>query len=125
MKISMIDRDGHLTDETRRFAERRVLFALSRFDSRIDEVFLVLADLNGPRGGVDKTCRITVRLQNHADVIVTSEAGDIKACLARAAGRAGRSIARLIERRQTNRRRRVSLAGLCRLALAAGNEATP
>jgi putative sigma-54 modulation protein len=37
-------------------------FALRRFAARVDHVVVRLVDLNGPKGGPDKRCRITARL---------------------------------------------------------------
>jgi len=40
--------------------ERRLRFAFRRFTGRITTVVLRLSDLNGPRGGTDKDCGVTV-----------------------------------------------------------------
>ena len=62
MKLSIVDRNRMLSGELRRLLERRLSFALSRFDSRIRKTTVVLEDVNGPRGGMDKSCRIAVVL---------------------------------------------------------------
>ena len=41
--------------------ERRARFALGRFADRVVRVKIQLADVNGPRGGVDKRCRVRLR----------------------------------------------------------------
>lgn len=51
-----------LTPEERQYVERRVGFALGRFGDRIGRVRLRLTDLNGPKGGIDKCCVITIRI---------------------------------------------------------------
>lgn len=40
--------------------ERRVGFALDRLSHSIREVRVSLADVNGPRGGVDQQCVLTI-----------------------------------------------------------------
>ena len=106
MRISIIDRQGNLTSDIRDLAERRLLFALSRFASKIEGVSLVISDWNGPRGGVDKQCSVTVELRRLPAVCVSSEHAELEASIARAADRAGRSVARAVERsRQFDRRR--------------------
>jgi hypothetical protein len=106
MQLTIVDQHDSLNQESREFAERRLRFALSRFSSRIELVSAVVMDLNGPRGGVDKFCRITVRMRRLANVQVSSQAAELEACLARAADRAGRAVARIIERSQQFDRRR-------------------
>ena len=100
MSLAIIDRSGVLSEELRQFAERRLRFALSRFDSKIQRISLVLTDTNGPRGGVDKLCRITVSLRRANDVAISDEDADAATCIARAAERIGRAVARAIERNQ-------------------------
>ena len=106
MQLSIIDQNDSLNASMREFAERRLRFALSRFSSKIELVTVVVRDLNGPRGGVDKFCRITVKMRRLASVRITSLHGELEACLARAADRAGRSVARAVERSQQFDRRR-------------------
>ncbi len=71
MTVSISDRSGLLNLELRQLAERRLLFALSRFDLRIKQVELVVSDENGPRGGIDKACRVSVSLHRASDVVVS------------------------------------------------------
>lgn len=101
MTVSITDRSDLLTDELRDLAERRLLFALSRFDDRILQVDLVVNDENGPRGGIDKACRITVVLHRAVDVIVKDKDADMATCVSRAAERAGRAVSRAIEKTQS------------------------
>jgi hypothetical protein len=55
-----------------RYIERRLRFSLSRFEQRIRRVNVRIFDLNGPRGGADKCCRIAIRLVS-SDAIVVQE----------------------------------------------------
>ena len=67
--------------------ERRLQFALARFSGHIQRVQVVLEDQNGPRGGLDKHCRVVVRLREAGDVVaeVTSFLLD-RAAVAESAG---------------------------------------
>ncbi|TWU08206.1 HPF/RaiA family ribosome-associated protein [Stieleria varia] len=98
MSISITDRGGLLSNQLRQLAERRLLFALSRFDSRIVGIDLVVTDENGPRGGIDKACRLSVYLRHANDVVISDKDADIAVCITRAAERAGRAVSRTIER---------------------------
>lgn len=100
MSISITDRSDLLSNKLRQLAERRLLFALSRFDSRITSVDMVVKDENGPRGGVDKACRVSVALRNCGTVVITDKDADMATVLSRVAERAGRVVARKINKLQ-------------------------
>ena len=51
-----------VSEELQTHIERRLRFALGRFDGRIGRVTVRISDVNGPRGGIDKRCRIEVSL---------------------------------------------------------------
>ena len=109
MTLSITDRSNLLTEELRQLAERRLLFALSRFDSRISQIDLVVSDENGPRGGIDKACRLTISLHRAADVIVRDKSADIASCISRVAARAGRAVSRTVDKTQSFDRVRLIL----------------
>ncbi|MCG8449278.1 MAG: HPF/RaiA family ribosome-associated protein [Pirellulales bacterium] len=111
MSLSVVDRNGMLTDELRELLARRLSYALSRFESRIRRKTVVFDDANGPRGGVDKQCRVTVKLDRTGDVVIREQDADISKCITRAAERIGRAVARAIERAQHTYRKKPLNAG--------------
>ncbi|MFQ5668233.1 MAG: HPF/RaiA family ribosome-associated protein [Candidatus Binatia bacterium] len=72
---------------------RRINFALGRFSRRVKRVHVRLADENGPDGGMDKTCRIAVRLLRLPAVIVEQTSTDLLTSVEVAADRAGGTVA--------------------------------
>lgn len=84
--------------------ERRLQFALARFTGRIRRVNVFLADQNGPRGGIDKTCRIVVRLADGGDVVAEVSDVDWVIAVDRATTRIGHSTGRQLARRRAGRR---------------------
>ena len=84
----------------RGYIERRLRFALGRFGPRIGGVTVSLADLNGPRGGLDKRCRIMVRLVRFGQVVVEDTDSDLGAAVNWAADRVEQSVRRELERRR-------------------------
>lgn len=78
--------------------ERRLHFALGRFGGRLGCVVATFADENGPRGGVDKVCRIVAEVRGTAPVVIEDADPDLYAAVDRATGRLGRAIARGIAR---------------------------
>ena len=79
---------------------RRIQFALARFAHAIEAVHVTLADVNGPRGGVDKTCRVRVVGAPVGSFVVEASAADARTALDEAAARAGHTLARALQRRR-------------------------
>jgi putative sigma-54 modulation protein len=79
--------------------EHRLRFALRPFSGQISRVVVRLRDLNGPRGGVDKLCRIEVHLAGAGKVIADGLHAGLYAAVDLAADRVRRSIVRALERR--------------------------
>lgn len=83
-------------------ADRRLLFALGRFGQRVARVVVHMTDLNGPRGGVDKQCRIVAEVPSAGKVVVEVVDADLYIAIDRAADRLGRAIARKLERQRAS-----------------------
>jgi ribosomal subunit interface protein len=79
-------------------AERRLSFALGRLlRGRAAHVSLMLTDQNGPRGGVDKDCRVVLRAGE--TVIVThARDADVFTAIDLAARRLAHALSRHIDR---------------------------
>lgn len=91
MRISIRTSDASLADLIR----RRFAFALGRFDGRVRSVTVRLTDVNGPRGGVDKQCRVTAHLRGGARAIVLEDIdADAAVAVDRVADRTARAVAR-------------------------------
>ncbi len=95
-------RGYHLTisDALRTHIERRLHFALSRFGARILHVTVQLEDVNGPRGGVDKQCRIVVALAGAGHLRVEVLDSEYMSAVDRAADRIQRVVAREFEQQR-------------------------
>ena len=112
MKLEIVDRRTALPDELHDFVERRIAFAMGRYQSRLHSVTVVLEDVNGPRGGVDQLCRVMVRLNDGGQVVITDRDTHIFPCVARAIERSGRTVARRLDRNQAVPRERALPRGL-------------
>ena len=82
--------------------DRRLEFALGRFGPAIRQVVVRVVDINGPRGGVDKRCRITVALRGAGGSSITVDYSDddLYAAIMRACDRAERAVRRTLERKR-------------------------
>ena len=89
------DADG---ERLRAVAVRRLRLALRRLSWLVPRARVLLSDVNGPRGGVDKRCRVELRTPVSGPVVVTSMAQDWRAALETALARAARALRRAWQR---------------------------
>lgn len=111
MNIEIRTRGFSLTAGLRGHVERRLDYALDRYRERISRLRVVIADVNGPRGGADKSCRLEVGLRGGGVVRVAALDADAYAAIGQAAHRAGRAVVRALHR---ERRTTVELLWLAR-----------
>lgn len=109
MKIDIQSRTFALTPGLRAHVERRLRYSLDAAGTRLRHIVVRLTDDNGPRGGVDKCCRIQATLAGARPVLIEQNDADLYAAVDRAAARAARAIAervgRLVSRRRVRRQR--------------------
>lgn len=80
-----------LTDSIRDYTKQRLQFALSRNDQHITRVQVRLADINGPRGGVDKRCQIDLTMAGQSDIVIEDIETNLYVAIDRASDRCART----------------------------------
>ena len=108
MRMMIHARKITLPQTLRDHVERRLNFALGRFGNRIDRVTVWLEDLNGPRGGIDKCCRIEACLPRSGKLQVEVTDAEIEPAVARAADRIARRVKDDLDRMREKRMQRLS-----------------
>lgn len=98
MKIDIRFRGLEPSDALRDHAVRRIHFHLSRFGKEISSIQLRISDVNGPKGGLDKECQVTVRGRRIGSVMIDDLSGDAHSAVDMAVERAGRTLGRELER---------------------------
>jgi putative sigma-54 modulation protein len=97
---------GRLSSGLAELTEHRLQRALGRFATRVRRVRVCLNDVNGPRGGVDKRCRMRVDLFPRGLVVVEAVDAAFEPALLGAAERIVRRVHAAIERKRDAHRRR-------------------
>ncbi|MCA9680293.1 MAG: HPF/RaiA family ribosome-associated protein [Myxococcales bacterium] len=105
MKIDVRSRGLDAADALREHTLRRIRSHLHRFHDRLTAVEVRLGDVNGPRGGVDKQCRITVRGPGLGAATLDELHGDPFAAIDVAVRRIAYAVSRTLDRRRTARPR--------------------
>ena len=80
--------------------QRRVLFALRRFESEVEVVTVRVEDVNGPTGGADKRCALTAFGPRIGSVRVEQTVTDARGGVDVLVERAARTVARALRRLQ-------------------------
>ena len=79
---------------------RRARLALSRFATAIQAITIRITDTNGPKGGEDTRCIISVKLASFGEVVIQGEGENILGVLNHCLARAERSVSRSLNRRR-------------------------
>jgi len=98
MQIEIHGREIPVTKRLRRHIQRRLGFALERFATRIRTIHVSVGDVNGPRGGIDKCCRVAIALIRAKTIVIEDRDSNIYAAIDRAGDRAGTCIGRRVQR---------------------------
>ena len=96
MKMRLTAQGVEVSAELKEFIERRIHFGLGRFKGKIKSLSVRLADINGPRGGIDKCCDIRVDAGLSQEVIVSERQETMFAAVALAMDRVERAVKRQI-----------------------------
>jgi ribosomal subunit interface protein len=98
VELQIRGRNLELSESLHSHVKRRVDFSLARFGARVVRVFVLLADASGPRDCRNRSCRIDVCLCPGGNVFVEHAGADLYAAIDQACDRAGRAVARELER---------------------------
>ncbi|HVJ92362.1 MAG TPA: HPF/RaiA family ribosome-associated protein [Labilithrix sp.] len=87
-----------LTEEIERYVHARMGAKLGAVADRIERLTVRFDDVNGPRGGVDKRCRVKVVLAGLDSVVYESLGIDARQAMDRAANGTERAVRKALER---------------------------
>ena len=107
MRIDIHVSQFELTEALREHTEKRIKFALSWAQQHLRKVSVRLSDINGPRGGADKSCRIQIPLTGNKDIVVEDVEADLYVAIDRAIERAARVVGRKLNRQREHKHNRI------------------
>ncbi|MBL8460011.1 HPF/RaiA family ribosome-associated protein [Zoogloea sp.] len=97
MEVQIKARGLPAAKNLRNHASRRIRAALGRFGHAVQSVTVRLSDINGPRGGADKLCRIVIQMKSRS--IVMEELGnDMRRVIDRLSERVQFNVSRQMEK---------------------------
>lgn len=100
MRILILGDHLPLTAEITAYARKRFDTALCKFDRRIQDVIIRVSDINGPKHGDDKRCRVTINLLRlgGGKILIEHIAGDLYAAIDAVANRAKVAVVRRVQK---------------------------
>lgn len=105
MQLTICGQDIEVAPDLRHYIEHRMGHMLNRLQPRIGQVMIWLADLNGPRGGVDKRCRIVANVAPFGSVAAEATNTNPQTAIDRAARRIAKVVAHDVDRRRSRTHR--------------------
>ena len=106
MKVLLRGVHLDLSDAIRAYVDEHLVSHIERFaDDEAAEIDISLVDTNGPKGGMDKECRTTVRMPGFSSVHVTETADSVFAAIDATRDRLENALKRALDKRrdvQTN-----------------------
>jgi hypothetical protein len=90
--------------QLRDLAFERVRFVMRRLTWLVPRARVQFSDINGPRGGLDKRCKVEIQTETNGSVVVTSVARDWRSALDQALARASRALLRAWRRSRAHAR---------------------
>lgn len=95
-----------LTPDDRAYIRQRLGMKLGKFAQDIERVSVRVVDVNGPRGGIDKLCRVKVTLSGLPSLVVEKQHHAAHAAIDNALESTARKVRRTLGRRTTESRER-------------------
>ncbi|MFZ5829985.1 MAG: HPF/RaiA family ribosome-associated protein [Planctomycetota bacterium] len=100
MQLEIRRQNVRLDDTMVEHIEKQMGVALNNFESWLRDVQVSLEDVNGPKGGVDKQCRVLVNLRSGKMLKVEDTAEDWTTVVNRTADRVGHVVAKEVGKRR-------------------------
>ena len=98
MKIKIHSKHFRITRELSEYIQRRAVYAFGQYKDSIRGIIFTLSDVNGPKGGNDKQCKLTLQVKGAGDIIIDQKRPDLVAAIHLATLRASNTASRKIER---------------------------
>ena len=104
MKLQIVSRDFEVTDSINYHIEKNTRDLLAWNWSKVNHIRVTIGDTNGPRGGVDKYCRVIIDLVAGEVVTVEKVAESLYTAISHASEVAERRALAVISRERQRRR---------------------
>ncbi|MCC7010956.1 MAG: HPF/RaiA family ribosome-associated protein [Planctomycetes bacterium] len=106
MRVTIRSPHVTLEDSEREHLSEAVKHALAHVESRVTSVQVHVADLNGPKGGVDKQCELVANCGKLGVLRTDATAGEIRAAGDKAVAKLRRAVEHAVDHKRGERKAR-------------------
>lgn len=104
MLINIQSRHFSLSAALSQYVKTKVQVMLSRYEAKINSINVSLFDVNGPKGGEDKCCKIIIKINGSSSIVVQEIAEDLYDAINTCSRRVRRAVKRQLSVHVRNRR---------------------
>ncbi len=112
MQVQMVSPEFSLTPSLREYLEQRLRAAFGPLRGKIADIAVRLRDLNGPRGGRDMQCQVSVKMPGKPEVVIKEVQENMYNAIDRAIKRAAYRASQLVARQHQAARKAAGQAML-------------
>jgi putative sigma-54 modulation protein len=105
MLVNIQSRHFSLSEALSKYVKKKVQIMLCRYEGKIIRVDVSLFDINGPKGGEDKCCKIVVKINGASSIVVQETAEDLYDAINTCSRRGRRAVKRQLSIHVRTRRK--------------------
>ncbi len=94
MLVHIQSRHFSLSAALNKYVKTKLQVMLGRYEAKIISLNVSLFDINGPKGGEDKCCKIIVKINGTSSIVVQETAADLYDAINTCSRRARRAVKR-------------------------------
>ena len=103
MQIIIQSKGVDIDQNIKNFVDNHMRFVFTRYGEYVICIEVMLIDINGPKGGIDKRCRVKLKLGSRATIVIQETQEDLYSAIKLCSARLKRSVERSITRHYTNK----------------------
>ncbi len=108
MKLHLNAKKVDLPEQIQAYIKQRAVYAFSRTQHIVSTVHVTVTDINGPRGGKDKQCKIVVRTDNFPDIVIAETQAELLPCINRALARSNQNLLQRLKRKRLRKQSHIT-----------------
>lgn len=94
MLVNIQSRHFSLSQAISHYVKSKVQIMLGRYETKVSSINVSLSDINGPKGGEDKCCKIMVKINGASTIVVQETAEDLYDAINSCSRRCRRAVKR-------------------------------